>query len=435
MSLMKMSGQVNQPNAALPMSMPAGSVFMLPAGQGVVGAFGSVLSPQLASGNPLTGQYFLQLGQYTVLQQYDAGLQYWRNVNVVPAGLVTISSDGTNFRVANTTGNPVGAVITAAGSGGINGFYGWNASGGPINASGVSVLPGAAFTMSNGVATSGNAIFTISTTGGALWNAIVGGAINTTISVSGTVYQNSSVFSSAGTPYTASGGSLYTKPPLILFTPPPNQGQQPYVLPTAICGISSGAINSVTVINQGAGLLGLPGIVVIPQPGDTTGGGALLGWLSGNAAQVGSGTVLAMWPAYPGTAQTSVPSFTYGGTTNPAPTATAIMNFTVTAITNTTPGVGYTAAYGVWQGGMTQGSPANTNPLMDKNVSLPVFPPISVAATTGITTLASNFGGVNIQAVPSLAFGTQLAAGTVTTVAVQTPVVGGATDTILMQSL
>jgi hypothetical protein len=48
-----------------------------------------------------------------------------------------------------------------------------------------------------------------------------------------------------------------------------------------------------------------------------------------------------------------------------------------------------------------------------------------------VTTLSgNNFGGVNIQAVPTLALGTQLAAGTVGTVAVQTPVVGGASDVV-----
>jgi hypothetical protein len=58
-----------------------------------------------------------------------------------------------------------------------------------------------------------------------------------------------------------------------------------------------------------------------------------------------------------------------------------------------------------------------------------------VAPTTGVTTLSGNgFGGVNIQVAPTLALGTQLAAGTVGTVAVQTPVVGGATDYVKLQT-
>jgi hypothetical protein len=428
MAFNKISGQTNLPGPAFPVALAAGEAFLLPAGQGVIGSFGSVLNPQLASGNILTGQYVIQLGLYTTLQVYDYGLNYWRDIQVTPLSLVTVSSDGTNYRIANTTGTPVGALITAAGSGGTNGFYGYSlGSGGSASAP--------ASTIQNGVTTVGNGAFTITpSAGGSLWNAIVGGAINTTISVSGTVYNNGP-FGGTGVSSVSSGGSNYTRAPAILFTPPPNQGSQPYILPTAVCTISAGAINSVTVTNQGAGLLGLPGITVVNFPGDVTGGGAVLGWLSANSAQVGSGTVLAMWPAYGGTALTAVPTFTYGGTSNPAPTATAIMNFTITSITNTTPGVGYTAAYAVVQGGVVSGTAANTNPILDKALSVPVYPPLSVAATTGVTTLAGPFGGVNFQAVPTIAVGTQSTAGTVSTVAVQTPAVGGASDTVLFMSI
>jgi len=363
---------------------------------------------------------------YCCLQQYDQGLNYWKTISVAPwhqPGF--FSADGVNFRIANTTGCPVGALITAAGSSGTNGFYGYSQFG---------AGQGGAIVIQNGITSLGNSIFTITpSAGGSLWNAIVGGAVNTTIGVSGTLFQNGP-FSGTGTSVTGSGGSNYTRPPVIAFFPPPNQGQQPYLLPTAVCTISGGAVNAVTVTNQGMGLLGLPGIVVIPQPGDTTGGGAVLGWTSGNSGQVGSGTVLGMWPAYYGTALTAVPTFTYGGSSNPAPTATAIMNFSITSITNTTPGVGYTAAYAVFQGGVVAGTAANTNPMMDKGLSIPIYPPLSVAATTGVTTLQGPFGGVNFQAAPTIALGTQLAAGTVTTVAVQTPAMGGQNDVVQLMS-
>lgn len=435
MPLMKISGQGNLPTPVLPIALPAGGVFNLPAGQGIVGAFGSVTSPQLASGNPLTGQYIVQLGQYSSLQVFDYQLQYWRNVNVTPMALLTVSSDGTNFRIINSTGTPVAALITAAGSAGTNGFYGYNAATGPISTPGGVVLPGAAMTIVGGVANPGNAVFTVAASaGGSLWNAIVGGGINTTISSSGTLFENGP-FGGTGASVTGSAGSGYVRAPIIVFTPPPNQGNQPYILPCAVCTISGGAINSVTVTQQGAGLLGLPNITVVNQPGDTTGGGAQLGWTSGNSSQVGSGTVMAMWPVFPGTAQTAVTTFSYGGTSNPAPTATAIMNFSVTGITNTTPGVGYTNAYSVWIGGMVAGSAANTNPAFDKNIGIPQFPVVSVVAGTGVTTMTGGFSGVNIQAVPTLGFGTQLAAGTVTTVAVQTPTVGGVNDYLLFESI
>jgi hypothetical protein len=429
MSFMKLGGGAALP-PALAIPLNAGEIFPLPPGQGVVGAFGTVANPQLGTNNTLSGQYYLQLGVYTNLQVYDPGMNYWRSVNVAPNQMVTVSSDGTNFRVVNSTGNPVGALITANGAAGTNGFYGYNAQ-------------RAAYTIIGGALVLGNALFTITpSAGGSLWNAIVGGAVNATLSFAGTVFNGNAgvngTFGASTGGVVASAGSGYIVPPVIVFTPPLNQGQQPYVLPQATCTISGGAINAITVTQQGAGLLGLPGITVVPQYGDTVGGGAIIGWLTGNAGQVNSGAVSIMWPSYYGTAQTAAPTFAYGGTSNPAPTATAIMNWTVTSITNTTPGSGYNAAYGLWQGGIvagTAGLNSPGNPIYDKGLSLPVFAPIVVAATTAVTTLATLFGGVNLQAAPTLAFGTQLAAGTVTTVAVQTPVMGGAADSILLISM
>jgi hypothetical protein len=441
----KISGQsANPPN--LVFGLGAGEYTMLPAGQGIVGQFGSVLAPQLATNNPVTGQYCVEMGWYTNLQQYDQGMNYWQNVMVNPQSQVTISSDGANYRLLNSTGCPVGAVITNAGASYTNGFYGYAQGPGE---GGIAPI-GSAITVQNGIATAGQTYLTITpSAGGSLWNAIVGGAINTTISFSGTVFNgnlgNLNAFgqTSAAGGITASAGTNYTKPPIIVFSPPSNQGQQPYILPTAICAITAGAISSVTVLDQGAGLLSLPGITVVPQPGDTTGGGAVLGWLFGNTgtaglgAGTGSGSILAMWPAYHGTPQTAVITFTFSPASTTA--ATAIMNFSITGITNTTPGVGYTNAYAVWQGGITAGTPAaNVSQRYAQCISNPQFPVLSVVAGTGVTTLAGSagyaFSGVNIQAVPTIAFGTQLAAGTVTTVAVQTPTVGGVSDVVKLLS-
>ncbi|HEX8807705.1 MAG TPA: hypothetical protein VF760_01785 [Xanthobacteraceae bacterium] len=414
-----------------PISLAPGQAFMLPAGQGVVGSFGAVVNPQIGSGNIFTGQYALSMGLYSQLQMYDPTLNYWRTIAVgLPWNYVTISSDGQNYRVINSTGTPVAALITNAGSAYTNGFYGFLNS---FNNSGNAV------TIQNGILTAGNTTLTVTpSAGGSTWNVIVGGAINTTISVSGTVYQSQggilTPFGATTGGLTASGGANYTRPPIIMFTAPPNQGAQPCILPTATCTISGGAINAVTVVNQGAGLLGLPGIVVVPQPGDTTGGGAILGWLAANNSQVGSGTILAMWPSYNGTAVSAVPTFTFSPASTTA--VTAIMNWSVTSITNTTPGVGYTNAFAVWAGGIVAGAAANSNAILDKlALPYPLFPPLSVVAGTGVSTLASAYGGANIQAAATIAFGTQLAAGTVTTVAVQTPVFGGNNDTLMFLPL
>ena len=419
MSFMKIGGGTLLPQS-LPVALNAGEVFNLPAGQGIVGSFGSVVNPQIATNNPLSGQYILQMGQYSVLQQYDPGLDYWRNVNVNPYSLVTVSSDGTNFRLANTTGCPIGAIITTAGSALPDGFYGY-------------VLTNLApVTIQNGVTTAGISAITAPTAsaGASLWNCIVGGQVSPTIGVSGTLYQNLANWFVTGAPsFTGSGGSLYTRPPLVIFTPPPNQGAQPYILPTAYSTISGGAVNAITVTNRGAGLLGLPGIIIVPQPGDVTGGGAIAGWTSGNGTEQGTGTLCALWPAYYGTAVTAVPSLTVPG----GAAATAIMNFTITSFATGTAGVGYVGAGGAIFGGIVAGSTSDNNPLLEKNLSLPINPPITVAATTGVPTLAGNFGGVNYQAIPTYAaFSSGAAPGTA---AVITCNVGGAADVVLMASI
>jgi hypothetical protein len=139
-----------------------------------------------------------------------------------------------------------------------------------------------------------------------------------------------------------------------------------------------------------------------------------------------------MWPAYYGTGLTAVPTFTFGGSSNPAPSVTAIMNFSITSFTAGTPGVGYVAAGGAFQGGIVGGAAANTNPMYDKGLSIPIFPPFTVAATTGLPALAGPFGGVNIQAVPTFsAFSTGAAASTA---AVTTTNVGPQNDVVKLIS-
>lgn len=382
MPFQKMSAVFSAIVAALPMSMAPGAIFPLPVGQGVVGTFGQTGAANQLTGNPLSGQYLINLGPYTVLQQYDPGLQYWHDVQCMLGGPVTITSDGKNYRLANTTGCPVGALITNAGTGLTNGF------------NTVTVTPSA---------------------GGSTWNTIVGGAINATVVI-------------------AAAGANYTTPPILVFAPPASQGNTPYVLPTAVCTLTAGAISSVTVVNQGCGLVAAPSITVLPQPIDITGGGAAL---TVNATLALTGQLLLMWPVTynnTGTGLTAVPTFTF----SPASTiaATAIMNFTITSFATGTAGVGYVAAGGAFQGGVVTGTPANNapgNPIYDKLLAQPIFPAFTVAATTGLPALAGTYGGSNMQAVPTFsAFSTGAAA---TTAAVTTVNVGGANDTSIFNSL
>src|SRR6516162_9142851 len=95
-------GTANPPRVAI--ALNAGEYFPLPTGQGGVGQYGAVYPPQLASGNPFSGQYMVNLGLYSVLQVYDQGLNYWWNVcSGGPwAQQLTVSADGYSYRIANT---------------------------------------------------------------------------------------------------------------------------------------------------------------------------------------------------------------------------------------------------------------------------------------------------------------------------------------------
>lgn len=266
----------------LVLSLAAGECFTLPVGQGVVGTYGTPASAN-SIGIPMSGEFSVKVGAYTDIQFYDATLGIWRNFSGNDGSPSVVNSDGTNYRLANTTGCVIGANITNAGTGLTNGF------------NTVTVTPSA---------------------GASTWNTIVGGAINTTVTIS-------------------SAGSGYTLPPILLVKPPAGQGQTPFVPATLTCTISAGAINAVTVTNQGAGYVSAPSIVVINQAGDTTGNG---GVLTVNATLAGSGQLTWMGPSYNGTPLTAVPTFTF----SPASTiaATAIMNFTLTGYTVTTAGAG-----------------------------------------------------------------------------------------------
>lgn len=378
----------------LQIALAPGQAFTIPGGQGTVGTYGNVVYPQLGTNNPLSGQYVISPGMYSSLQIFDPALVMWRNVNAMPGGQYTISSDAANYRIANTTGCPIGAIITNAGSGLTNGY------------NTVTVTPSA---------------------GGSVWSTLVGGSINTSVTIT-------------------TAGSWYTAPPILVFNPPVNQGDIPYILPAAVCTLTNGTIGSVTVTQIGAGLVSAPIITVVPQPGDSTGGGAVL---TVNATLTNSGKLVVMWPAAAtlttggtvlavqqvapyGAAQTSVVTFTF----SPASTiaATAIMNFTITSFTTNTSG-SYSASSGVLScdNTISGATAASANPFYDKNLApVPVLPAIFVAPTTGVPTLTGKFGGVNLPSVPVY---TAVSAGTTTTAASISCNVGGSNDISTLTSI
>lgn len=331
------------------------------------------------------GTYQVMPGPVTSLQFLDPVANQWRTINA-ENGLqpIFIDSDGGNFRLANLTGTPVGAIITNAGSGYTNGIG--------ATATGLTITPSA---------------------GGSVWVPVVGGAINSTIAIT-------------------AAGSGYLFPPLIVIQAPPAGGIQA----TAVCALSGGAINSVTVINQGAGYTTAPRVTLINDFRDTVGTG---GVLTVNATLVGSGSLLAMYPSNPGTALTAVPTFTF----NPASTtaATAIMNFVLTGFSVGAGG----AAYGNAQpfllltnGGIVAGSRASNTagPLADTGLTQPRLGMIAGTSTAGGAITATGAvvvdPGFGFQAVPTL--GVVPAGNSLpTTIAQATATVGGQSDTSFIQ--
>lgn len=262
----------------LQVALVSGEVFNIPSQNGLAGTFAGYVNQ---TGWQLTGQYALDLGTNLQYQIFNSASQQWQNFGSGGGEATLVSSDGTNYRVANTVDVPNVVTISNAGSGLTNGY------------NTVTITPSA---------------------GGSTYNTIVGGAINTTVTIT-------------------AGGSGYVAAPILVFNPPTNQGSTPYVLPTATCTISGGVINAVTVVNAGAGLVSAPTITIIPQPFDTTGGG---GVLTVNATLAGSGTLLAAFVRTYGTAVgasaptlTFSPASTLAGTVSTNGTASATGTLTM----------------------------------------------------------------------------------------------------------
>ena len=383
---------------AYPIALGPGQVWNLPAGQYQIasGGFGSgQQSPASASftGAALTGQYIINLGPWTDLQVYDSNLTTWRKVPINGSTSVTVSGDGANFRLANTTGVAVAGKIQTAGSGLTNGF---------------------------------NTVTASLSAGGSTWNTLVGGAINPTLQI-------------------AAAGTGYTQRPLVMAIPPSTQGSTPYILPTAVAAITSGIISAVTVTNVGAGLVANPTWTVINAPGDTAGSG---GSIASTAALQGSGTLTALYTTgnYGTVGLTAVPTWTF---TPPSTiTATAICDFTVTSISVAAAGAAYGNAQPV--GIITAGQQITTtaalltgNTLFDSSIAMPRNLSAQATSTAGgaVGTAANVLSatihdpGRGFQLVPNLFVLPGGTAVAVTTQAQLTALVGGQNDVTILQSL
>jgi hypothetical protein len=332
-----------------------------------------------------SGQWFLNPGFYTIIQNLDPISGLWLDVGAgADAGPVYVESDGYNYRLANLTGCMIGAVVTNAGTG---------------------------YTSAPTVTASA---------GGSTWKAIVGGLISTTVTVN-------------------SGGTNYLLPPTVVIAAPPLGGVQA----TATATISAGAVTAVTITNQGAGYTSAPAITFLPNPVDlnnpvynsaTT---TPITTATATATVTGSGTIAAVLCTGPGTPQTSLPTLTFAGGGGASAAATAVGNFVTTGYTVTTGGTGFTAGTLVTtSGGLTAATPTHTNPQIEQGLTdvRPAW--IQAALNSGAITATGQIitnNGYGFQAVPSAV--AISANGLPTGGATLVMSVGGITDTSYIQPI
>jgi hypothetical protein len=357
----------NWPNT--PINLPAGAVYTVP-----------------------SGQYSAHLGPYTAIQQWDGVSQIWRFVEAsTQSAPVLLSSDGFNVRLINMTSTVVGAVITNAGTGYTNGIY----------------LAG------TGLGTAASPSCTFTAGGGrvlATGTVIVGGAINTTVTIT-------------------TAGSNYIAAPTLLISAPPAGGVQA----TATCTISAaGVVNAVTVTNQGAGYTAVPTITVVNSNGDTTGTGAVL---TINATLAGSGTVTAITIANNGAGMTSVPTISFSPASTTAATAVMCVSMLTSA---TTGGTGYTNAATapfVATSNVTAGTPIYTNPAISTGVFVPrpATGFVTCSSTTAWAATLTDNGLFQVASAYTGVVPTSAAFGTTTGTVANT--FGGVSDTVYLQTV
>lgn len=328
------------------------------------------------------GRWLVSLGKYTSLQYNDPVTGIWRGLrdNDNNNGMIPVLSDGFNVRVANLTGCAVGAFVTNGG----NGSY--------VQATTV-VSP---------------------STGNSTWQAVVGGAVNTTVSVT-----------------TITTSLSYGIAPLVFFDAPPNPG----VCATGVAVISSGTLSSITVVNQGAGYTSVPNITILPNPADPN---LSSGTPSSKAtcSLTGTGSVTAVLCTNPGASVATTMTLTITGSGASA-TATPLFLETVTQAT-----IVNTANYNystftmltTMGGNTTSPSAAFTNP----DISLANFVPrpaqMSVATSSGTITSVTSIidAGLFITAPTPLVLSSSVSISTIATFALN---LGGTNSHGLLQQL
>lgn len=320
------------------------------------------------------GTWWVSLGGYSVLQYLDPVTQTWRGFSSARMGAMKVDSDGETFRVANLTGCAIGAIVTAGGTGYVQGS--------------TTVTPSA---------------------GNSTWQAIVGGRVNTTVSI------------------TASGAG-YGVAPMVFIPPPPPPGVQA----TAVAQISSGTVSTITIINQGAGYQTPPPVSIYPNPTDPNYiSGSITSQAAASLTLIGSGVVSAVLCTNPGAPFATVPSLTIAGAGSSA-TATIVPMWTLTGASIASGGAAYAAnAILTTNGGQPTATAAFTNPAVELTGYIPRPARVGLTSAAGVVaTVGTIYDGGLFAGTPT-AF--VLSNSIVTTIATVNISVGSVNDTILLQ--
>lgn len=186
----------------------------------------SAVAPDVPLTLPSGGTFTFPKGNWLVAPGTNSRVQFmdpvnlqWRSMQGTLGGGM-ISSDGCNYRLINITGTVTGLSVTAAGSGATNGI---------------------------GFAQTGVAVSIAASPIGGPYNAtayaVVGGLVMP--------------------PTVTQAGSGFVSPPVVVCDAPPPGGQQA----TAICTLTAaGAINTITITNNGCGYLISPNWYIFPEP-------------------------------------------------------------------------------------------------------------------------------------------------------------------------
>lgn len=307
----------------------------------------------LAPGEALplaAGDYYLSLGSYLVLQYLDPVTNTW-SMGAAAAwtgSIQFVKSDGFTVRIANLTGCPVSASITAYGSGYVQ------------------------------ASTTVTAVGSTST-----WQPIVGGQLGTvgtfTIAIP-----------------TVGGG--YGIAPILMIPPPPpaanNANGVGGVAAHGYVTISSGTVSGISITNPGAGYPVAPTAVLVTNPADPN---INTGITQGAVAfsLTGSGSLTAVLCTNNGAPITPANiTLTVGGAgTNATVVANVLQTITAASITGAGTGYGTVQALLTTVGGAPSAGTITNNPEF-LNLAFRPRPADIGLAVTGLGTISTQLGTI-----------------------------------------